>query len=79
MMNQDTLNIFLLPALFIVTTCIVFVSYYLVGALKSVTRLAEDLDDVTQSLKNKVQMKALAAIPALLVALAGKVIRRRRG
>ncbi|MBI3103711.1 hypothetical protein HYZ05_02110 [Candidatus Daviesbacteria bacterium] len=78
-MNQETLNIFLLLALFVVTTCIVFATFYFVGALKSITQLADDLDETTQSLKNKVQLKALTAIPALLVALAGKVIRKKRG
>lgn len=78
-MNQDTLNIFIILSIFIVTTCIVFVTYYFIQALKSMAQLTDDLDEVAQSLKNKVQMKALAAIPALLVALAGKVIRRKRG
>lgn len=78
-MNQDTLNIFIILSIFVVTTCIAFVTYYFIRALKSMAQLTDDLDDITQNLKNKVQMKALAAIPALLVALAGKVIRRKRG
>lgn len=62
-----------------VTACIVFVTYYFIQALKSMAQLTDDLDEIAQNLKNKLQMKALAAIPALLVALAGKVIRGKRG
>lgn len=78
-MNQETLNIFIILSIFVVTACIVFVSYYFIQALKSMAALTDDLDEVAQILKNKVQMKVLAAIPALLVALAGKIIRRKRG
>ncbi len=77
--TQDTLNIFLIIGLFIIVSCFVYTSYYFVKALKSVSTLADNLDEITQSIKNKIQMKALAAIPALLVALIGRVIKKRRG
>lgn len=77
--TQDTLNIFLIIALFVITSCAVFATVYFVQALKSITQLSDDLDETAQNLKNKLQLKALAAIPALLVALASKVIKRKRG
>lgn len=76
-MNQDTLNIFILLVLITLSICAVFTTYYFVQALKSITQLSDDLDETARSLKNKVQLKALAAIPALLIALAGKL--RKRG
>ncbi|GEM_PF-1668559 len=76
---QDILTVFLIAALFIITACIVYISFYFAGALKSITQLSDDLDEAAQSLKNKIQMKVFAAIPALLVALAGKIIKRKRG
>lgn len=79
MSAQDILTVFLIVALFTITACIAYITFYFVQALKSITQLSDNLDGMAQNLKNQVQMKALAAIPALLVALAGKVIRRKRG
>lgn len=79
MSTQDTLNIFLILAVLIMTVCVVYISFYLAQALKSMTNLSDDLDEIALNIKNKVAIKALAAIPALLVALVGKVIKKRRG
>lgn len=75
---KDILNLFLIVAILIITLCVAYATYYFVQALKSITSLADDLIDTTQSIKQKLQLRALAAIPALLVALIGKVIKRRR-
>jgi len=77
--SRDILNAFLILGFLIITACTLYVSFYFVQALKSVTKLADDLLDLTQNIKDKVAMKALTAIPALLVALVGKVIQKRRG
>ncbi|MDD5415904.1 MAG: hypothetical protein PHE48_02760 [Candidatus Daviesbacteria bacterium] len=77
--TQDFLNIILTLGLLVITVCIVYVSYYLVKALKSVTNLSDSLEDTAQGIKDKIQIKALAAIPALLVAIAGKIIKKKRG
>lgn len=77
MYTQDVLNIFLIIALVVVVACIVYVSFYLVSALKSITNLTDDTDEVVEGLKSKVQMKALLAIPAILISLAGKLIKKR--
>ena len=76
--SKEILNFILILAVLIITACIAYATYYFVQALKSITNLADDLVDTTQSIKQKIQLKALAAIPALLVALIGKVIKRRR-
>lgn len=79
MNTQDILNIFLILGFVIITCCVVFTTFFMVQALKSIIRLADNLDETTQGIKEKVQMKALAAIPALLVALVSKVVRKKRG
>lgn len=79
MNSQDLLNIFLIAGLIVIVTCFVFLTYYFVQALKSITQLSDDLGESAQSLKNKLQLKALAAIPAVLVALVGKLLKRGRG
>ncbi len=77
MNTQDTLNIFLIIALFVITSCIVYATYYFVQTLKSFESLTANLDETAQNIKGKLKMKFLVAIPALLVALAAKVIKKR--
>ncbi len=79
MNTQDTLNIFLIAGIVVISACVVYISYYFVQALKSVTNLSDDLDEIALNVKNKVAIKALAAVPALLVSLVGKIIRKKRG
>lgn len=65
-------------ALFIVLiVCLSMVTYFLIQALRAITRMADALEETTLNIKDKIQMKALAAIPAVLVALATKLFRRR--
>lgn len=77
--TQDILNIFLIFGILVITACAIYVSLYLVQALKSLTSLANDLDEVAQNVKNKIGIKILSAIPKVLVSLIGKVIKKRRG
>ncbi len=79
MATQDLLNLILTLGIIVITTCFVFITFYFVQSLKSISNMASDISDATQSIKEKLQMKALSAIPALLVALAGKIIKRKRG
>lgn len=79
MATQDLLNLILALGIIVITVCFVFITFYLVQSLKSISNMASDISDATQSIKDKIQMKVLAAIPALLVALAGRVIKRKRG
>ncbi len=77
--SQDFLNLVLAIGFLMITICLVFVAFYLVQALKSVTRLSDSLEDTAQGVKEKLQMKALAVIPALLVAIIGRIIKNKRG
>lgn len=79
MNTQDILSLFAILAIFIITACVVLITFYLISALKSVNQLAEDLDETVQGVKNKLSLKALSAIPALIVAVASKVIKKKRG
>ncbi|MBU1000716.1 hypothetical protein KKE78_04970 [Patescibacteria group bacterium] len=58
------------------TVCIVYVSYYLVKALKSITNLSDCLENTTQDIKEKIQTKTLTLIPAFLVAIAVKIMKQ---
>lgn len=78
MIDQQLIYTLLIIALIIVTSCVVLITYYMIQALKSITVLAENLIETTEGLTNKVGLKALAAIPPILVALVGKIIRRGR-
>ncbi len=76
---QDFLGSILAVGVLVITACLVYVSFYLVRALKSITSLSDSLEDTAQGIKDKVQLKALAAIPALLIAIIGKIIKNKRG
>lgn len=78
MTTQDILNIFLIISLFIFISCALFTTYFLIQALKAITTLAEDLKNTTQGFKDKLNLKVLAAIPSVFVALLSKIIRRGR-
>lgn len=76
---QDFLSLILAVGFLVITVCIVYVSYYFVRALKSISNLSDSLEDTAQGIKEKIRLKALAAIPALLVAIVGRIIKNRRG
>ncbi|OGE25290.1 hypothetical protein A3C26_04065 [Candidatus Daviesbacteria bacterium RIFCSPHIGHO2_02_FULL_39_12] len=76
--TKDILDIILILGVAIVVICIVYITYYLIQALKSIMDLSDTLTDVTLDIKDKLQRNALTAIPALLVALMGKVLKKRR-
>lgn len=77
--DQNFLNIALVVGILVVTICIVYVSYYLVQTLKSIANLSVSLEDTAQNIKDKISLKVLAAVPALLVAIIGKIIKNKRG
>lgn len=78
MITQETLNTLLIIGLLIITVCIVFVTYYLVKALKSIINLTESLEETSNNINEKLRLRFLTAIPAILVALASKLIKRGR-
>lgn len=80
--NMDTTNILrivLTLGWVIVVVCAVYITYYFVNALKTFQKFINHADNVAEVIKDGLKLKALAAIPALLVALTGKAIRKKRG
>lgn len=78
MSTQETLNTLLAIGFVVITACIVFVTYFLVKALKSIINLTESLEKTSDNIKEKLQLRFLAVIPALLVALVGRLIKKGR-
>lgn len=76
-MNQETLNIFLIVFLVIITGCIITITYFLIRALKAVITLADHAIETAESIKSKLQLRALTAIPSLLLTLVKNF--RKRG
>ncbi|MDP3733288.1 MAG: hypothetical protein Q8Q91_01985 [Candidatus Daviesbacteria bacterium] len=76
---QDTLNIILILGFVILVGCFIYITYYLVQALKSITSLVDDWENTSQGIKNKLKLNFLSVIPAIILGLAGKIIRRKRG
>jgi len=75
--TQDILNFTLTLGIFIITSCVVIITIFLVQVLKAIIRLSDNLEETAQGIKEKVQMKALAALPAILVSLIGRFIKKR--
>lgn len=75
--TQDILNILLGIGVLIVAVCIIFTTYFLVRALKSITNLTDSLESTAQDIKSKLQMRVLLTIPALLIGLVNKIFRKR--
>lgn len=78
MSAQETLNTLLVIGFLIITICVVFVTYFFVKALKSIINLTESLEETTENIRGKLQMRFLAVIPAILVALVSKLIKKGR-
>lgn len=78
MSNQEIIYIILVVGFLIITFCIIFVTYFLIKALKSITDLADSLQNTTQIFREKIQMNILRLIPAVLVGLIGRFFKKRR-
>ncbi len=82
MNTADFLNIVLAFGFIIIISCIAFVSFFLVQALKAITNLANNLEDTTkdvQIIKNKIKMGLLAGLSTLLATFVSGVIKRKKG
>lgn len=75
--SQEITNIILVVGFLIITLCIIFVTYFLIKALKSITDLANSLQNTTQIFREKIQMNILRLIPAVLVGLIGRFFKKR--
>lgn len=76
--TQEILNTLLIVGFLIITICIAFVSFFLVKALKAIINLTQSLEETSDNIKQKLQMRFLTAIPAILVALIGRFLKRGR-
>jgi hypothetical protein len=74
---QDILSIFLILGIITVTVCFVALTFFFIQALKAVQNLADHLIDTTAGLKDKIGLKALAAVPPILVTILGRFLKRR--
>lgn len=64
---QDFLTILLAVELFVITACIVLVTYFFIKALKSFAHLAESFGKI----------KTFIPLPALLVAIVSRIFKKR--
>ena len=78
MNTQDVLNIFLILGIVIITGCAITLTYFFVTALRAIQNMAENVASTTESLKNGVGIKMLAAVPSIFIALLGKFLKRGR-
>lgn len=78
MTTQEFVSILVAAGFLVIVACIVFVTFYLIKVLKSIANLADSVHNTTQGIKENLQLKLLAAIPALLVAIVGKILKRGR-
>ncbi len=65
---QDFLTILLAVELFVITACVVVVTYFSIRVLKSFSRLAESFGKI----------KTFIPLPALLVAIVSRIFKRGR-
>jgi|Napbiome12C3dose_1001474.scaffolds.fasta_scaffold00001_321 hypothetical protein len=75
---QEIINILLVVGLLVISACVVIITFFLIKALKAVIRLADSLQDTSQSIKEKIQMRFLATLPAIVLGILGKIIKRGR-
>ncbi|MCR4305601.1 MAG: hypothetical protein NUV73_00780 [Candidatus Daviesbacteria bacterium] len=75
---QEVINILLVIGLLIISACIVTITFFLIKALKAITNLADSLQDTSQSIREKIQMRFLAALPAIVLGMLGKILKRGR-
>lgn len=82
MSTSDFLNIVLAFGFLVIISCIGFISFFLVKALKAITNLANNLEETAkdvQIIKNKIMMGILAGLSTLLATFVTGVIKRKKG
>lgn len=80
MASNDWLNTILVLALLTITGSVVFVCFYLVKALKSFTKLVDNLEDTAEDvklIKNQLKVKVLTTFIAVLAGLLGRFLKKR--
>lgn len=80
MSSGDFLNTILVLALLTITGSAVFVSFYLVKALRSLTKLVDNLENTAEDIKlikNQLKVKVLTTFIAVLAGLLGRFFKKR--
>lgn len=80
MESKDIFNISLTIAILLMAGCALYVSFYLVKALKSVTRLVDNLEDTAEDIKllrNQFKVKALTTLIAVTTGLLSRFLKKR--
>ncbi len=75
---QEVINILLVVGLLVISACAVIITFFLIKALRAIIRLADSLQDTSQSIREKIQMRFLAALPAIVLGILGKILKRGR-
>lgn len=78
MNTQDAFYTLLIIGIITIIVCAIYTTYYLVKALRAITNFLNNLEDAAISVKDRLTIRAMAAVPAILLALASKLIRKRR-
>lgn len=80
MTTQDVLNIVLITGFTIIVGCIATVSYYFIKALRSLTTLADNLEDTTRDvkfIKDRIKVGVLTVLSAFLTGIVSTFIKKR--
>lgn len=75
---QEIVSIVLAVGFFVIVVCVAIITFFVIKALKSVSDLSNSLQDTTQNIREKLQTRAWAIVPALFVAIVKKIITRGR-
>ncbi|OGE37041.1 hypothetical protein A3B45_04085 [Candidatus Daviesbacteria bacterium RIFCSPLOWO2_01_FULL_39_12] len=82
MQITDLTSTLLVLSILIITGCVIYVSYYLGKALRSVTELVDNLEESAEDLKlikNQLKIKVVTTFVAVLAGLLGKFFKRKGG
>lgn len=76
MTASDIIGLILAIGFIIIAVCVVFVTVYFIKALKSITSLADSLQNTTENIREKIQNRFLSSIPAIFITLISGFIGR---
>ena len=80
MSSGELLNTILVLALLIITGSVVYVSFYLIKALRSFTKLVDNLEETAEDIKlirNQLKVKALTTLVAVLAGRYRRIFNKR--
>ncbi len=77
MSSQEIIGTILAVGFLIIALCFAFITFYLIKALKSLSTLAESLQNTSENIRGKIQNRFMLAIPALLITLIGRILKKR--